>query len=279
MYVWLHVLFFKSVKFFSWSLVFIIAVFSILRCMIFHWSINPNWFNHFPTVKHFGSFQLCLFIRKAWSAFYVVNTALKVRDINSPCSWQIQEERNMVTEGETWNPTAWIQSSRGIGPAPQLTSPSTKSASSPSLPQVSIPSTPWRIPSTLNSVSVSAFWIRQLVKHHKRKMRLPDPWVEMERESHIRHQKTWFKSQISHREAVWSFFLIIYFNWRLITLQYCSGICHKLTWISHRCTLVPHPEPPSHLPPHPIPLGCPSALALSTCLMHQTWTGNLFHIW
>ena len=25
----------------------------------------------------------------------------------------------------------------------------------------------------------------------------------------------------------------------------------------------PHPEPPSHLPPHPIPLGCPSAPALS----------------
>ena len=25
----------------------------------------------------------------------------------------------------------------------------------------------------------------------------------------------------------------------------------------------PHPEPPSHLPPHPIPLGCPRALALS----------------
>ena len=25
----------------------------------------------------------------------------------------------------------------------------------------------------------------------------------------------------------------IYFNWRLITLQYCSGFCHTLTWISH----------------------------------------------
>ena len=25
----------------------------------------------------------------------------------------------------------------------------------------------------------------------------------------------------------------------------------------------PHPEPPSHLRPHPIPLGCPSALTLS----------------
>ena len=24
----------------------------------------------------------------------------------------------------------------------------------------------------------------------------------------------------------------IYFNWRLITLQYCSGFCHTLTWIS-----------------------------------------------
>ena len=39
--------------------------------------------------------------------------------------------------------------------------------------------------------------------------------------------------------------LFIYFNWRLITLQYCGGFCHTLTWISHGCTCVPHPEPPS----------------------------------
>ena len=25
--------------------------------------------------------------------------------------------------------------------------------------------------------------------------------------------------------------VFIYFNWRLITLQYCSGCCHTLTWI------------------------------------------------
>ena len=56
---------------------------------------------------------------------------------------------------------------------------------------------------------------------------------------------------------------LIYFNWRLITLQYCGVFCHTLTWISHGCTYVLHPEPRSHLPPHPIPLGCPSALALS----------------
>ena len=40
--------------------------------------------------------------------------------------------------------------------------------------------------------------------------------------------------------------------------------CHTLTWICHGCTCVPHPELPSHLPPHPIPLGHPSAPAPST---------------
>ena len=54
------------------------------------------------------------------------------------------------------------------------------------------------------------------------------------------------------------------FNWRLITLRYYSGFCHRLTWISHGCTCVPHPEPSSHLPPHPIFQGHPSSLALST---------------
>ena len=59
-------------------------------------------------------------------------------------------------------------------------------------------------------------------------------------------------------------FLFIYFSWRLIALQYSSVFCHTLTWISHGFTCVPHPELPSHLPPNPIPLGHPSAPALST---------------
>ena len=46
------------------------------------------------------------------------------------------------------------------------------------------------------------------------------------------------------------FYLFIYFNWRLITSQYCSGFCYTLTWISHGCTCVPHPEPPVP-PPSP----------------------------
>ena len=73
------------------------------------------------------------------------------------------------------------------------------------------------------------------------------------------------------------FFSFIFISWRLITLQYCSGFCHTLTWISHGFTCIPHPDPPSHLPFDPIPLGLPSALGLSTCLMHPAWAGDLFH--
>ena len=53
------------------------------------------------------------------------------------------------------------------------------------------------------------------------------------------------------------FFYLFYF-----TILY--WFCHTLTWIHHECTCVSHPELPSHLPPHPIPLGHPSAPALST---------------
>ena len=74
-----------------------------------------------------------------------------------------------------------------------------------------------------------------------------------------------------------NFFSFIFISWRLINLQCCSGFCHTLTWISHGFTCVPHPDPPSCLPLHPIPLGLPSAPALSTCLMHPTWAGDLFH--
>ena len=62
---------------------------------------------------------------------------------------------------------------------------------------------------------------------------------------------------------LFSFFPFIFISWRLITLQYCSGgFCHTLTWISHGFACIPHPNPPSHLPLHPIPLGLPSALAM-----------------
>ena len=82
-----------------------------------------------------------------------------------------------------------------------------------------------------------------------------------------------------HYSSLFKNFLFIFISWRLITLQYCSGFCHTLTWISHGFTCIPHPDRPSHLPPHPIPLGLSNAPALSTCLMHPTWAGDLFHPW
>ena len=72
-------------------------------------------------------------------------------------------------------------------------------------------------------------------------------------------------------------FIFFFISWRLITLQYCSGFCHTLTRISHGFTCIPHPNPHSHLPLRPIPLGLPSAPTLSTCLMHPAWAGDLFH--
>ena len=84
---------------------------------------------------------------------------------------------------------------------------------------------------------------------------------------------------IDNVSAFYYFFPFIFISWRLTTLQYCSGFCHTLTWISHGFTCVSHPEPPSHLSPHSFPLGHPSVSAPSTCLMYPTWTGDLFHTW
>ena len=110
-----------------------------------------------------------------------------------------------------------------------------------------------------------------------------------------RHLKTWAEqmSRMVHHVAsscgffsqssgwilnfIYLFLFIFLISWRLITLQYCSGFCQTLAWISLGYTCIPHPDPPSHLPLHPIPLGLPSAPGPSTCLMHPTWADDLFH--
>ena len=58
------------------------------------------------------------------------------------------------------------------------------------------------------------------------------------------------------------FIIIIYFIlFFYFTILY--WFCHTSTCICHGCTRVPHPEPHSHLPPHTVPLGHPSAPAPS----------------
>ena len=61
-------------------------------------------------------------------------------------------------------------------------------------------------------------------------------------------------------------FKLIYSNWRLIidNIVLLFAICQHESAKGVHMSL--HPEPPSHLLPHPIPLGCPRAPALSAPL-------------
>ena len=83
--------------------------------------------------------------------------------------------------------------------------------------------------------------------------------------------------------SIFSFFFFkykfIYFNWRLITLQYCIGFAihqHKSVTGIH---VFPIPNPP------PSPLSVPSFWVVpvhqhqASSIVHQTWTGASFHIY
>ena len=72
------------------------------------------------------------------------------------------------------------------------------------------------------------------------------------------------------------FLFFFYYHYHFIFFI-CSEFCHTLKWNSDGFTCVPHPDPTSHLPLHLLPLGLPSAPGPSTCLMHPTWAGDLFH--
>ena len=82
------------------------------------------------------------------------------------------------------------------------------------------------------------------------------PWIQYKCGEHIkiRNLKHMMNSQSNQNTKIisllepdcnWanSFFVFsfIFISWRLITLQHCSGFCHKLKWISHGFTCIPHP--------------------------------------
>ena len=98
----------------------------------------------------------------------------------------------------------------------------------------------------------------------------------------VRRWRNWHSHIMLAEQSLWkkrfaffSFFLLfINFIYFLVVsgfLCFCFcfyftilyWFCHTSTCIRHGCICVPHPEPPSHLPPHTIPLGRPSAPAPS----------------
>ena len=71
----------------------------------------------------------------------------------------------------------------------------------------------------------------------------------------------------------------IYFNWRLITLQYCIGFAT----LQHESTTGIHVFPILKPPPSSLPVPSlwvvPVHQPQASSIMHWTWTGDSFHIW
>ena len=61
----------------------------------------------------------------------------------------------------------------------------------------------------------------------------------------------------------WALIFFLFFFLILLYFAILYWFCHTSAWIHHGCTCVPNPELPSHLPPHTISLGHPSAPAPS----------------
>ena len=80
----------------------------------------------------------------------------------------------------------------------------------------------------------------------------------------------------SHIKNLYFFFYHYYFFYFKILYWFC----HTSTWIHHRCTHVPNPEPP---PPTSLPIlslwVIPVHQPQASCVLHWTWTSDSFHIW
>ena len=79
-------------------------------------------------------------------------------------------------------------------------------------------------------------------------------WVSFGSFYFSRNSLLWLHTLLSFGSAVSSLsFMSKYFLFFFsIFFLICSEFCHTIKWNSHGFTCVPHPNPPSHLPLHPV---------------------------
>ena len=70
-----------------------------------------------------------------------------------------------------------------------------------------------------------------------------------------------------------------YFNWRLITLQYCISFAIHWRESATDVHVFPILNPPPTFLPVPFLWVIPVHQPQASCILNRTWTGNSFHIW
>ena len=122
-----------------------------------------------------------------------------------------------------------------------------------------------------------SFWLQLLFRPYLfwREWKLSEEWPEMK----VLQEGRGKVPPIFRIFSICCIFLKFIFNWKMIALQYCVGLCHTSPWINLKYICPLPKKSPSHLPPHPTPLGCHRAPDLSSLQLttHSHWL-SLLHM-